>query len=58
MHTYFLVAMICTTNIPAECKQIWEKGPYANFWECQKHAIIMASPDQYKITCWFKREGT
>jgi hypothetical protein len=54
MYTYYLTAMMCLTNVPAECKIVWERGPIQSGPECQAQAkAVPPSPQWNKVTCWF-----
>jgi hypothetical protein len=55
MYTYYLTAMMCLTNVPAECKIVWERGPIKSGLECQAQAkAVVPKPQWNKVTCWFK----
>lgn len=54
MYVYYLTASLCMTNIPAECKVVWQHGPYKTAQQCQaKGKATQPHPSWNKLTCYF-----
>lgn len=54
MYVYYLTASLCLTNIPAECKIVWQQGPYKTAQQCQtKGKATQLHPSWNKLTCYF-----